>query len=68
VSGPAAAAIVKQTKNFSLAYLKELFVGSMTQWMSNSGKTSMDEVVLAQVVSLRTQMNGKRDEKKRKKK
>jgi AAA+ superfamily predicted ATPase len=68
VSGPAAAAIVKQTKNFSFAYLKELFVGSMTQWMSNSGKTSMDEVVLAQVVSLRTQMNGKRDEKKRKKK
>jgi AAA+ superfamily predicted ATPase len=57
VSSTAAFAIVKQTKAFSFAYLKELFVGSMMQWMSNGGKTSMDEVVLAQVNSLRTQMS-----------
>ena len=57
VSSTAAFAIVKQTKSFSFAYLKELFVGSMMQWMSNAGKTSMDEVVLAQVISLRRQMS-----------
>ena len=57
VSGTAATAIVTQTNGFSFAYLKELFVGSMTRWVSNSGKTSMDEVILAQVVSLRAQMN-----------
>jgi AAA+ superfamily predicted ATPase len=68
VSETAAATIVKQTKNFSFAYLKELFVGSMTQWMANSGATSMDEVVLAQVAALRSHMKGKSSDKKKKKK
>jgi SpoVK/Ycf46/Vps4 family AAA+-type ATPase len=68
VSSGAAATLVKRTKGFSFAYLKELIVGSMTQWMSESGKMSMDDVLLAQVVSLRAQMNGKQEVKKKKKK
>jgi hypothetical protein len=68
VSETVAAAIVGQTEGFSFAYLKELFVSSMVQWMSGSGQTSMDDVIAAQVTSLRSQMNGKSDEKKKKKK
>lgn len=68
VSRTAAAAIVKKTKGFSFAYLKELIVGSMTQWLSESGKMSMDDVLLGQADLLRAQVNGKRDGKKKKKK
>lgn len=46
--------------------MKELFVSSMVQWMSGCGQTSMDEVIAAQVTALRSQMNGKQDEKKKK--
>jgi AAA+ superfamily predicted ATPase len=62
--------LVNETIGFSFAYLKELFVASMAQWMSASGKTPMDEVILAQAKSLRKQMNTKRkarEEKKKKK-
>lgn len=48
--------LVNETDGFSFAYLKELFVASMVQWMSTAGKTRMDEVILAQVKSLRQQM------------
>jgi AAA+ superfamily predicted ATPase len=71
VSPLAAAAIVGQTDGFSFAYLKELFVSSMVQWMSASGQRRMDGVILGQVVSLRQQMKTKgekREEKKKKKK
>ncbi|HXQ74347.1 MAG TPA: AAA family ATPase, partial [Pyrinomonadaceae bacterium] len=68
ISEKAAAAIVKQTEGFSFAYLKELFVSSMVQWMSGSGQTSMDEVILAQTTALRGQMKTTQAEKKKKKK
>lgn len=53
------ASIVEQTKGFSFAYLKELFVSSMIEWMSGAGKRRMDDVMLAQVTSLRAQMKTK---------
>ena len=61
--------IVLQTDGFSFAYLKELFLSSMMQWMSvgsgsegsggdaGSGK-SMDEIVLHQAKQLKAQMSG----------
>jgi len=57
VTESGAAAVVRETENFSFAYLKELFVASMVQWMSAGG--SMDEVILAQVAQLRSQMTSK---------
>jgi AAA+ superfamily predicted ATPase len=68
VSERATPSLVKRTAGFSFAYLKELFVASMAQWMSTSGKTSMDEVILAQAKSLRGQMNTKQNEKEKQKK
>jgi AAA+ superfamily predicted ATPase len=67
VSERATPLAVKETAGFSFAYLKELFVASLAQWMSTSGKTSMDDVILAQAKSLRGQMNTKQKEKKKKK-
>ena len=60
--------LVNATGGFSFAYLKELFVASMAQWMAASGETSMDEVIVAQAKSLRAQMNTKQNEKEKKKK
>jgi len=68
ISDATAPLVVNQTEGFSFAYLKELFVSAMVQWMSNDGKTAMDEVILGQVTLLRSQMNDKNDEKKEKKK
>ena len=67
VSDHATKLIVNETKDFSFAYLKELFVASMAQWMSTSDNTSMDDVILAQVKSLRGQMKVNKEEKKKKK-
>lgn len=59
--------IVKETKGFTFAYLKELFVASMAQWMSTSGGTSMKDVLLTQTKLLRKQMNTTEGKKKKKK-
>jgi AAA+ superfamily predicted ATPase len=55
---PAATAleIVKQTEGFSFAYLKELVLSAMMQWMAGAGAVSMDEVMLDQVSRLRAEM------------
>jgi SpoVK/Ycf46/Vps4 family AAA+-type ATPase len=50
------ARVVSETHDFSFAYLKELFVTSMVQWISSGGSGSMDEVILAQTKLLRSQM------------
>ena len=69
VSPAGAQLIVSETKGFSFAYLKELFVASMAQWMSTQGGTSMNDVLVAQARSLRAQMNtAEADKKKNKKK
>lgn len=67
ISDHAAKLVVDETAGFSFAYLKELFVASMAQWMSAAGNTSMDDVMLTQVKSLRSQMKGKEEKKKKKK-
>lgn len=66
LSNRVAPQIVNETDGFSFAYLKELFVASLAQWMSEAGKTSMDNVMLAQIASLREQMNSTRKKKKAK--
>lgn len=60
VSNRVGRTIVAETDGFSFAYLKELFVASLAQWMSDAGKTSMDDVMLGQVRLLRGQMKGKK--------
>ncbi len=52
----AAYALVRETEGFSFAYLKELVVASMVQWISSGGGGAMDDVILAQVKMLRSQM------------
>ena len=52
-----ATAVVKGTEGFSFAYLKELFVTAMVQWMTSGGFESMDRVILSQTSLLRSQMN-----------
>jgi SpoVK/Ycf46/Vps4 family AAA+-type ATPase len=68
VSERATSLLVKETAGFSFAYLKELFVASMAEWMSTSGSTSMDEVILGQAKSLRAQMTTQQNDKQKKKK
>jgi len=53
------ARVVCDTQDFSFAYLKELFVTSMIQWLSSGGSRSMDEVLLGHTRLLRDQMNTK---------
>ena len=50
------ARVVRETHDFSFAYMKELFVTSMVQWISSRGIWSMDEVIVAQTQLLRSQM------------
>jgi len=52
-----AARLVSKTQDFSFAYLKELLVSSMVQWISLGGFRSMDEVILAQTDLLRKQIS-----------
>src|SRR6185436_14869885 len=55
------AGLVGKTVGFSFAYLKELVVASMIQWISSSEPRSMDKIILAQVHALRAQMNSKNE-------
>jgi len=61
MSEAVAAGLVEKTEGFSFAYLKELVVSSMIQWISSSEPRSMDEIMLAQVEALRAQMNSKNE-------
>jgi hypothetical protein len=56
VSEHGAAELVRKTANFSFAYLKELFVSSMVQWVTDGNGGSMDNVILAQADLLRAQV------------
>ena len=58
--------LVEATDSFSFAYLKELFLSSMMQWMADGGSRRMNTVMLDRVTALREQMNSA-DGKKRKK-
>ena len=65
VSEKGAAEVVSATDGFSFAYLKELFVASMVQWMSEGRGKSMDQVLLAQTELLRRQMKIKKGKKQK---
>jgi AAA+ superfamily predicted ATPase len=67
VEPDAARLIATETKGFSFAYLKELFVASLAQWMSTSGSTPMKDVLVTQAKLLRKQMNTSEGKKKKKK-
>jgi AAA+ superfamily predicted ATPase len=67
VSDPSLPKIVEATEGFSFAYLKELFLSSMMQWMSDNARGKIDSIVLNRATLLRDQMN-EADSKKRKKK
>jgi AAA+ superfamily predicted ATPase len=56
LSETAAVNVAGQTDGFSFAYLKELFLSSMMQWMATAREGSMDEIVLGQAAQLREQM------------
>lgn len=60
VSERGIARVVRDTHDFSFAYLKELFVASMVQWLSSGGLGLMDEVLQGQTKSLRDQMSTKK--------
>jgi len=63
VSGAGAERVVRETEGFSFAYLKELLVASMVQWISAGGKESIDDVMIAQTELLRAQMKLKKKKK-----
>src|SRR5258708_1217348 len=44
------------TVDFSFAYLKELFLSSMMQWIATPGQSTMEQVMIGKVASLREQM------------
>ena len=65
VSDDGAVHVVRETEGFSFAYMKELFVASMVQWMSTGSSPSMDEVMMEQVTLLREQMKRKKQKKQK---
>jgi pimeloyl-ACP methyl ester carboxylesterase len=62
VSEEGVAKIVAQTESFSFAYMKELFLSSMMQWMSAPAPASMDAVVVDRARRLREQMKSQKEE------
>ena len=56
VSKGGAERVVNKTEGFSFAYLKELCVTSIVQWMSSGREQSMDQVISGQAELLRQQM------------
>ena len=61
-------ALVEATDGFSFAYLKELFLSSMMQWIADGGRAKMDTVMLKRVDVLREEMNQAGGKKRKKKK
>ena len=51
------AEVVKLTDGFSFAYLKELFVSAMMEWINSPGPKEMGAVLLGRVARLREQMS-----------
>lgn len=51
--------IVRRTEGFSFAYLKELLVASMMEWVSGAGSASMNHVIRTQTELLLSQISNK---------
>ncbi len=66
LSEKAIAHIIEQTENFSFAYMKELFLSSMMEWIAKAEAGKMDAVMLARLNVLRGQLKTK-DKKEKKK-
>jgi hypothetical protein len=58
--------IVEQTEIFSFAYMKELFLSSMMEWIAQAEAGKMDVVMLARLRVLCSQMKGKNKKEKKK--
>jgi AAA+ superfamily predicted ATPase len=65
VSEKGVAQVVSATEGFSFAYLKELFVASMVQWIAGGRSRSMDDILLIQTDQLRQQMKIKKRKKQK---
>lgn len=48
--------VVRETEGFSFAYLKELCMAAMVQWVTKGREQTMDQVIVEQVALLRQQM------------
>jgi len=55
LSETVAAEVVEQTKGFSFAYMKELFLSSMMEWMATRN-APMDKIILGQTTQLHEQI------------
>src|SRR5918998_918831 len=66
VDGQALAELVKLTDGFSFAYLKELFVSAMMEWINSPGPKEMGAVLPERVARLREQMSRAKSGKKEK--
>ena len=51
--------VVERIEGFSFAYLKELLVASMMEWVSGGGSVSMDQVIRTQTELLLSQISKK---------
>ena len=63
VTNSVAIEIVARIEGFSFAYLKELLVASMMEWVSGGGSVSMDQVIRAQTELLLSQISKKEKSK-----
>ena len=59
--------LVDATEGFSFAYLKELFLSSMMQWMAGARGERMDAIILKRAVVLREQLKSAKRKGKKKK-
>ena len=58
--------VVRLTDGFSFAYLKELFVSAMMEWINSPGPKAMGTVLPERVARLREQMSRAKSVKKEK--
>ena len=67
IDGQVLAEVVRLTDGFSFAYLKELFVSAMMEWINSPGPKEMGAVLLERVARLREQMSRAKSVEKKKK-
>jgi hypothetical protein len=58
MSEPLISKIAEQTEGFSFAYMKELFLSSMMQWIAQPEPDGMGGCMTNRVKALREQMTG----------
>ena len=58
--------LVESTERFSFAYLKELFLSSMMEWIAGGGEGRMDTIIVNRANMLREQMSSTDDNKRKK--